>query len=58
MIGVVLAQVTDGKGHIITYLSRCLIDAEMSIMTLIESRKTVSSGKINVAVSQTGWCNF
>jgi hypothetical protein len=28
VIGVVLTQVTDGKEHIITYLSRCLIDAE------------------------------
>jgi hypothetical protein len=29
MIGVVLTQVIDGKGHIITYLSRCLIDTEI-----------------------------
>jgi hypothetical protein len=28
VIGVVLTQVTEGKEHIITYLSRCLIDAE------------------------------
>jgi hypothetical protein len=28
IIGVVLMQVTEGKEHIITYLSRCLIDAE------------------------------
>jgi hypothetical protein len=28
MIGVVLTQVMDGREHIITYLSRCLIDAE------------------------------
>jgi hypothetical protein len=29
VIGVVLTQVMEGKEHIITYLSRCLIDAEM-----------------------------
>jgi hypothetical protein len=29
IIGVVLMQVTEGKEHIITYLSRCLIDAEI-----------------------------
>jgi hypothetical protein len=28
VIGAVLTQVTEGKEHIITYLSRCLIDAE------------------------------
>jgi hypothetical protein len=28
VIGVVLMQVMEGKEHIITYLSRCLIDAE------------------------------
>jgi hypothetical protein len=28
IIGAVLMQVVDGKVHIITYLSRCLIDAE------------------------------
>jgi hypothetical protein len=28
VIGVVLMQVTEGKEHIITYLSRCLIDAK------------------------------
>jgi hypothetical protein len=28
VIGAVLTQVTNGKEHIITYLSRCLIDAE------------------------------
>jgi hypothetical protein len=28
VIGVVLMQVTDGKQYIITYLSRCLIDAK------------------------------
>jgi hypothetical protein len=28
IIGAVLMQVADGKVHIITYLSRCLIDAE------------------------------
>jgi hypothetical protein len=28
MIGAVLTQVMEGKEHIITYLSRCLIDAE------------------------------
>jgi hypothetical protein len=28
VIGVILTQVVDGKEHIITYLSRCLIDAE------------------------------
>jgi hypothetical protein len=28
IIGVVLTQVMEGKEHIITYLSRCLIDAE------------------------------
>jgi hypothetical protein len=28
MIGAVLTQITEGKEHIITYLSRCLIDAE------------------------------
>jgi hypothetical protein len=29
VIGAVLMQVTEGKEHIITYLSRCLIDDEM-----------------------------
>jgi hypothetical protein len=29
VIGAVLTQVTEGKEHIITYLSRCLIDVEM-----------------------------
>jgi hypothetical protein len=29
VIGIVLTQVTDGKEHIITYLSRCPIDAEI-----------------------------
>jgi hypothetical protein len=28
MIGAILTQVTEGKEHINTYLSRCLIDAE------------------------------
>jgi hypothetical protein len=28
VIGAVLTQITEGKEHIITYLSRCLIDAE------------------------------
>jgi hypothetical protein len=28
VIGVVLTQVTEGKEHIVTYLSRCLINAE------------------------------
>jgi hypothetical protein len=28
IVGVVLMQVTEGKEHIITYLSRCLIDTE------------------------------
>jgi hypothetical protein len=28
VIGAILTQVTDGKEHIITYLSQCLIDAE------------------------------
>jgi hypothetical protein len=28
VIGVVLMKLTEGKEHIITYLSRCLIDAE------------------------------
>jgi hypothetical protein len=28
VIGAVLTQVTEGKEHIITYLSRCLVDAE------------------------------
>jgi hypothetical protein len=28
VIGAVLTQVTEGNEHIITYLSRCLIDAE------------------------------
>jgi hypothetical protein len=28
VIGVVLTQITEGKEHIITYLSQCLIDAE------------------------------
>jgi hypothetical protein len=27
VIGAVLTQITEGKEHIITYLSRCLIDA-------------------------------
>jgi hypothetical protein len=30
VIGVVLTQVMKGKEHIVTYLSRCLIDAETS----------------------------
>jgi hypothetical protein len=29
VIGSVLTQVTDGKEHIITYLSRCFIDGEI-----------------------------
>jgi hypothetical protein len=29
VIGAVLTEVTDGKEHIITYLSRCLIDTEI-----------------------------
>jgi hypothetical protein len=29
VIGAVLMQVIEGKEHIITYLSRCLIDAEI-----------------------------
>jgi hypothetical protein len=29
VIGAVLTQVTEGKEHIITYLSRCLIDAKI-----------------------------
>jgi hypothetical protein len=28
VIGAILMQVTEGKEHIITYLSQCLIDAE------------------------------
>jgi hypothetical protein len=28
VIGAVLTQVTEGKEHIITYMSRCLIDVE------------------------------
>jgi hypothetical protein len=28
VIGVVLTQITEGKEHIITYLSQCLIDAK------------------------------
>jgi hypothetical protein len=28
IIGIVLTQVMEGKEHIITYFSRCLIDAE------------------------------
>jgi hypothetical protein len=28
VIGAILIEVTEGKEHIITYLSRCLIDAE------------------------------
>jgi hypothetical protein len=28
VIGVVLTQVTDGKEHVITYLSQCLINAK------------------------------
>jgi hypothetical protein len=34
VIGTVLMQVMEGKEHIITYLSRCLIDAEISILLL------------------------
>jgi hypothetical protein len=29
VIGAILMQVTEGKEHIITYLSQCLIDAEI-----------------------------
>jgi hypothetical protein len=29
MIGAILTQITEGKEHIITYLSQCLIDAEI-----------------------------
>jgi hypothetical protein len=34
VIGAVLTQVTDGKEHIISYLSRRLIDTEQGILSL------------------------
>jgi hypothetical protein len=36
VIGAVLTQVTEGKKHIITYLSQCLIDAKTRYYSFIK----------------------